>query len=92
MTGVAAMSDVNTRRSCLCKALVGAPLLHSQRKNFCLQEAKFRGGAFSERNLGMGGSIMSNYQPAESRRSKLERNLHLLELATPIGRTISPCS
>ena len=79
MTGLAAMSEEH-QAELLRKALVGVPLLHPQRKNFCLQEAKFRAGAFSDRNLGMSGSIMSNYQRAESRRAKLERNLHLLEL------------
>ena len=69
----------NIRWSCCVKCRWGYPLLHPQRKNFCLHEAKFRGG-FSDRNLGMSGSIMSNYQRAESRRSKLEPILHLLEL------------
>jgi len=39
MTGLAAMSEEH-QAELLRKALVGVPLLHPQRKNFCLQEAK----------------------------------------------------
>ena len=50
MTGLAAMSEEH-QAELLRKALVGVPLLHPQRKNFCLHEAKFRAGAFADRNF-----------------------------------------
>ena len=58
----------------LCKALVGSARIPVYRKRR-FEQARSQIGT-----LGMSGSIMSNYQRAESRRAKLERNLHLLEL------------